>query len=140
MTLVIDASVAWKWLVRENDSDLAESLLSGVDPLVAPALVVAEICNAAWKSTQRGELSAAQAERIAADIAGQFDELVPLPRLAGSATALAISLQHPVYDCFYLVLAEDIGATLITADSRLVNKTRRTRWASRVSTLVDHRG
>jgi predicted nucleic acid-binding protein len=36
------------------------------------------------------------------------------------AIALAIRLRHPVYDCFYVALAERERCALITADERLV--------------------
>ena len=53
MTLVVDASVALKWFVDEDGSDRAVALLDGDEPLIAPDLVVAEVCNAAWKSLRR---------------------------------------------------------------------------------------
>ena len=37
---------------------------------------------------------------------GYFAFLSPLTPLAARATALAEALDHPVYDCFYLALAE----------------------------------
>ena len=135
MTLVVDASVAWKWYVRETDSDLAEALVTGAEALVAPSIIVAEVCNAAWKLARRGELSAAQAESIAGDIARQFDALIAPETLARAATSAALALDHPVYDCLYLVLAVEQDSQLVTADSRLFNKTRRTRWARRVVDL-----
>jgi predicted nucleic acid-binding protein len=34
--------------------------------------------------------------------------------------ALAIRLKHPIYDCFYLALAERERCALVTADARLI--------------------
>jgi predicted nucleic acid-binding protein len=34
--------------------------------------------------------------------------------------ALAIRLKHPIYDCFYLALAERKRCALVTADARLI--------------------
>ncbi len=50
MTLVVDASVAFKWFAQEDGTDRALVLLEREEPIVAPDLIVAEICNAAWKS------------------------------------------------------------------------------------------
>ena len=36
--------------------------------------------------------------------------------------ALARELDHPVYDCFYLALAEREGVQLLTADARLIGR------------------
>jgi predicted nucleic acid-binding protein len=36
------------------------------------------------------------------------------------ALRIAISLQHPVYDCFYLALAQAEDCPLVTADQRFL--------------------
>ena len=46
MRLVVDASVAVKWLVEEEGSASAERLLKGDHNLHAPRLMVSEIANA----------------------------------------------------------------------------------------------
>lgn len=50
--------------------------------------------------------------------------LVPSHDLADRAMALAIDLQHPAYDCFYLALAESRRVPLITQDKTLMRKVR----------------
>lgn len=47
MTFVVDASVAVKWFIEDNDSARARQLLAGDEALIAPDLVIAEVCNAA---------------------------------------------------------------------------------------------
>ena len=135
MTLVVDASVALKWFVGEAGSDRAVALLDGDEPLIAPDLVVAEVCNAAWKSLRRREIDEAQFAEVATDVAQAFQRLVPLERLVRRAAALARELDHPVYDCFYLALSESEGAALVTADRRLLAACRGTRFARRVRPL-----
>lgn len=78
MTVVVDASVALKWFVNEERSDLAVGLLNSGEPMMAPDLVLAEVCNAAWKSLRRREIDPSQFDEIATDIAGVFLRLVPL--------------------------------------------------------------
>ena len=46
MKCVVDASVAVKWLVEEPGSAEARELLAGEDSLLAPDLLVPEVCNA----------------------------------------------------------------------------------------------
>ena len=46
MTLVVDASVAAKWVLPEPQSDRAEELRLTGEPIIAPELVFAEIGNA----------------------------------------------------------------------------------------------
>lgn len=135
MTLVVDASVALKWFVGEDGSDLAIELLNGGEPLIAPDLVLAEVCNAAWKSLRRREIDRAQFDEVANDVTQVFQRLVPLDRLIRPAAALARELDHPVYDCFYLALAEAENAPMVTANRRLVAALGGTPLAGRVRPL-----
>ncbi len=52
--LVIDASVAIKWVLAEPDSATAEALLTSGARLMAPDLLVTEVVNAAWNAWCRG--------------------------------------------------------------------------------------
>ena len=55
--------------------------------------------------------------------------------LADRALAIALDLRHPVYDCFYLALAEARGSRLVTADDRLLRVCARTPFAKLVRSL-----
>ena len=67
MKLVIDASVAAKWIAPEADSLLAERLLD--EQLCAADLLYAEVANILRKKQQRAEMDA-EAARIGASWAG----------------------------------------------------------------------
>jgi len=54
-----------------------------------------------------------------------FEALVPVEDLRNRALELAIELDHPIYDCFYLALAERERCPLVTADKRLVAATKK---------------
>jgi len=60
MNLVVDASVAVKWLFEEPDSERAEALLASAGEdglkLVAPTILPAEVANALWKRMRRGDM------------------------------------------------------------------------------------
>jgi predicted nucleic acid-binding protein len=45
-------------------------------------------------------------------------------------------LNHPVYDCFYVALAQREKSMLVTADDRLYRKTRGTQFEPLVRPLV----
>jgi predicted nucleic acid-binding protein len=77
MTLVVDASVAFKWFAQEDGTYRALELLARDEPIVAPDLIIAEVCNAAWKSLRRGELSPAQFEAIVSDVRSLSRVLYP---------------------------------------------------------------
>ncbi|MBV8455806.1 MAG: type II toxin-antitoxin system VapC family toxin [Acetobacteraceae bacterium] len=59
--------------------------------------------------------SPAQLDEIAANLPRFFDALVSASMLARRATAIAGQLDHPVYDCLYLALAEAEQTELVTA-------------------------
>lgn len=119
--MVIDASVAFKWLVEEDDSAIAIGLL-GHDSLSAPALILAEVGNALWKRIARGEMNDPGG---AAEMLGRLPEMLTLTgdaELAPRAMVLACELDHPIYDCFYLAAAEQQAEVLISADKRFLRK------------------
>jgi predicted nucleic acid-binding protein len=135
---IVDASVACKWFFPEPGSAEAEALLGEQDPLMAPDLIVAEICNVAWKRLRSGDITEAHATGAMAQIGRMVDVLSPLADLAPRAIEIARALDHPAYDCFYLTLAEREHTYLVTADDVLVRRVARTPWARHVRLL--HRG
>ena len=135
MIAVVDASVALQWFIEEAGSVQASALLTGPHTLIAPDLIIAEVANAGWKAVRSGGMARDQYDHAAARLPLAFDSLVPLAPLAPRAVAIARDLDHPVYDCFYLALAEERQATLVTADGRLLNRLRGTQWAPLAANL-----
>jgi predicted nucleic acid-binding protein len=119
MTLVVDASIASQWYLREPGADAARQILAGDEILVAPELVVAEVCNASWLAWRQREIGADQQGEIAKDVTRIFDPLESLARHASRA-AIARELEHPLYHCFYLAVSDALDAPFVTADGRLL--------------------
>jgi predicted nucleic acid-binding protein len=120
--LVIDASVAVKWVVAEPDSDRAELLLD--HGLVAPDLLFAECANVLWKKVRRGELTKAEADIAAQTLEAADLAVVPTRGYVAVATSMAVELDHLAYDTVYLAVAEAANLRIVTADDRLVRKLR----------------
>ena len=139
MSLVVDASVALKWFLSE-EPHAAQALAVVRDgaPMIAPDLLIAEVCNAAWRLARLGRISQIQVVEIAASLPRIFDALVSATGLAPRAVAIAAQLDHPVYDCLYLALAEAEQAHLLTADMRLLDKVRATSWEQRTVDLSEY--
>jgi predicted nucleic acid-binding protein len=135
MALIVDASIAIKWFIDEPGSDAARRLWQGESDLLAPDLIVPEVCNAAWRKVRLGQADPAQAMQIAARLRHGVLELQSTSALAPRAVELALELDHPVYDCFYLALAEAQRAALVTADRRLEGRLRGTSWSASVRGL-----
>ena len=116
--MIVDASVAVKWLVDEADSQAAQRLLDSDEKLVAPDFVLIEVGNVLWKKAQRRQLGPEQAVAGIEALPTYFEQLVPSAALLPRALTIAIDVRHPVYDCLYLACAERLQMTLVTADVR----------------------
>ncbi len=122
MTWVIDASVALKWVIPEVLSDKADRLRAGDDELLAPDLLLVEVANALWKKTVGREISPAEADRALELVSESGIDLRPTAPLLRQAMLIARRLNHPVYDCVYLALADGERASFVTADRRLLRR------------------
>ena len=138
MRFVVDASVAVKWLVAEDDADIAEELANGGHDLHAPRLMASEVANALWRKARTGEIERRAAGVLLADVQDMpvrwgADEI-----LSANAARLALALDHPIYDCVYLALADRIGAKVVTADRRFANTVAPTEHGESVLMLADY--
>jgi len=120
VTLVVDASVAIKWVVPEILSEHADRVLAGDHDLAAPDLLATEAANALWKKILRKEMSSRDAHEALDLLLHGGLTWHPTHALLPRALDLARLSRHPVYDCVYLALAEQLGATLVTADAFLL--------------------
>ncbi len=135
MKWVVDASVAVKPLLREPASDLAVRVLA--DDTGAPDLLFPEAANVIWKAHRRGLIDLERA-REAAILLSQLElEIIPCGPFTTRALSLAVHLDHPAYDCFYLALAMHRGVPLITADDALVRKVKRSDVSADIFSLTD---
>ena len=132
--LVIDASVALKWLVEEPGSEAALAL-QGLD-LAAPALLRVEAANVLRTMVVRGDATGGQALDLLRLLQSAPVTIVDSDdSLERRALELAIDLGHPVYDCIYLALAERMGRILVTADTRFLRALVSTSHQSRAVAL-----
>lgn len=121
ISLVVDASIAVKWVIEEEGTEDALSLRHRAK-LIAPDLLAAECSNVLWKKVRRGELAKDEA-LLAAKLLQNADlELLPTRPVLESATRLAVDLDHPAYDCIYLAIAVARNCQLVTADERLLRR------------------
>ena len=135
MTLVIDASVACKWFFEEPLSAEARALAEAGEAFSAPDLILVECANAAWRRVSAETVPLTQAQAFLAALPKWFVSLFPSSRMHARAFEMACVLDHPVYDCLYLALAEDEGSRMVTADLAFVSRVRRSPWSNRVQSL-----
>lgn len=123
MTIVVDASVAAKWLFREPDTDRARALLEDAQrghlSMLAPELLPVEIASSLWKRVYREGLRPEEVEEHYKRFVRFCPALVRIAVLTETAFRLALANKHPVYDCLYVALALGTPCPLVTADERL---------------------
>ena len=138
MRLVVDASVAVKWLVAEDGSEVARELAASGEELHAPRLMAAEIANALWRKARLGEIEPGDAGAMLAAVADMPVRWGADEAISADAVRIALALDRPVNDCVYLALAHRIGAAVITADIRFANALAPTEHGEAVVTLEDY--
>jgi len=126
--ICVDASIAIKWLLKEERSDRAVALYDATatanQPIVAPALLPLEVTNI-LRQRMRGQdgISLIRAtEHLAAFLAFPIEFHNPAG-LHHEALVLADALGLPAtYDALYLALAERLGCEVWTDDQRLLRQ------------------
>lgn len=134
--VVVDANIAVKWAIAEEDSSIAEALLQEWNRqrtfLFVPALFVYEITNILWKNVRQNKLTIAEAQTAAQFILDVGVEIYwPIdPELSIQALHLAHTYHLPAtYDAHYLALAEREQCEFWTADARLYHSVKeQTPW------------
>lgn len=116
MTLIVDASVALKWVLNEDGADRARELITA-DALAAPDLLWTECANVLWVKARRGQITADDAQAAYTAIAAAPMRALSAAHLAAGALEIALALDHPVYDCLYLAAALSERSILVTADA-----------------------
>ena len=126
--LVVDASVAAKWhLTDENHTTEASALFglyySGRTDLIAPSLIRYEVANALHSAARHGRITPNQAASELATFLGYgIHHTIDSDALVTSAHRLAREAGASVYDSLYVVHAEAIRYDLVTADEELVRQ------------------
>ena len=124
MKLVLDASVGLKFVLNEPDADRARKLQdefrSGLHEILAPDVFPAEVGHALTRAERKKVIPEGQAATLFADILDPSPILCPSMPLMARAIELSSQTRTSLYDCLYLVLTEDHGCELVTADAKLV--------------------
>lgn len=118
MSIVVDPSVALKWVLNEPQSEAATALQA--DELVAPDLWLIEAANALWRCSRTGQITSEEANERLVALTNAPVATIPVEPHLNAALRFAIELGHPVYDCLYLALAIAYDTYVVTADRRFV--------------------
>ena len=127
MRFVVDASVAVKWYVPEEEFvQEAVTLLKGRHQLHVPELILPEIGSIIWKKIRRSEIPNPTGDQIIAAVARKRWTIHPHRQTFKSAFMGAAATGQTVYDWTYLALAISLSCELVTADEKFYNALAKT--------------
>lgn len=125
---VVDASVAVKWLLHEEDQEIArrlqEDYQNGAMDLIAPDLLISEVGNVLWKRVRKRDLTPSVAELLFDGFLRDAPVLLNSDAVHRRAMKLSLEFDCPIYDCEYLALAWYHSCDLVTADERFYRAVR----------------
>lgn len=126
--LVVDASVAAKWLLPPSDEPhiieavrLIEDYVDRKIQIFVPDLFWVEVGNLLWNAARRGRCTLDHATHALIRITAQKFPTIASLLILRSAFAIANVHGRAVYDCLYIALAEALDADFVTADEKLAN-------------------
>jgi predicted nucleic acid-binding protein len=127
-TVVLDASVAVKWLLpadteplHTESMDLLRRFQRVEIGLVVPEFFWIEISNVLWKRTRSSTVTKSTAQSLYRDMQTKGLKTIWSTRLIPAAFEIAATYERSVYDSLYIALAKDMETFLITADEKLAN-------------------
>jgi predicted nucleic acid-binding protein len=126
--LVVDASVAVKWLPLFSHEPLVDAALYYLNrwstrdlEFLVPCLFWIEVANVLWKTVHRGFCEGAEAESAILALLDWKLRTFPAEQLLVPTLTIAVENGRSVYDCSYLALALQQDAQFLTADEKLAN-------------------
>ncbi len=118
--IVVDASVAVKWFLKEAHSVEAITLLTLEEKLVGPNLIAYEVAGAFLRAFQRQEIDRATCmhcqDRWLHAIQKNVLQISFVHADIDRGGEIAAELGHALADCIYLAMAERLRGRLVTAD------------------------
>jgi predicted nucleic acid-binding protein len=133
---VIDASVAAKWVLIEPHTEIAHRIVK-TKKLLAPDLLWAELGSVLWARRRRGEFGLLYARDMLGELRALPITIYPILPLLPAALDVAIAVDHSLYDCLYLALAEAEDCRVVTADLRFHRSITGGFWADRIVWIED---
>ena len=121
--LVVDSSVAAKWILPESDSSQAHRLVSESairgERLVVLDLALVEVANAIWKRFHQGLASREESRQFLESLVRAPVHVEPSAHLLSQAMEIAMKYDRAVYDALFVALFEELRLSGVTADEPL---------------------
>ena len=117
--VVVDASIALRWLLDEAEAVSAFELLEKTK-LHAPDFLLVEVSNVLWAKTRAQRLDRDGAEELYERLTELPITFSPTAELIARARTASFAYDLTLYDALYVALSERSGYPLATADQGIV--------------------
>lgn len=121
--IVVDTSVALKWVIAEERRAEARLVLASGRMLHAPDLMLLEAANTLRRKA-RAKLIGLDQMTVGLDFIRQSVGILSMRGFIDGAVSLSSELDHSIYDCCFLSCARQSGALLVTDDLVFLGKCR----------------
>jgi predicted nucleic acid-binding protein len=121
--IVVDASVAVAWCLKDESSDYADDVLERVisEGAATPSHWPLEVANAILSAERRGRIEVDELAQVSSLLDRLEVEIVPVELTTAMWSVLEVARAHGLsaYDAAYLGLARHRGIELATLDASL---------------------
>jgi predicted nucleic acid-binding protein len=122
LVVVFDASIIFPLLVNEEKSLVAREIYAKSQDVIFLDFLRVEIANGLASSVRRRRFDQIYATEAMEKLDRLILRAINSAPFVTAAFALALEINHPVYDCLYAIAARENDATLVTCDVRFAAK------------------
>ncbi|MEM8897001.1 MAG: type II toxin-antitoxin system VapC family toxin [Bacteroidota bacterium] len=133
MKVVLDVSAAFANLITAGQQKAIYQAWLASDLCLAPTLFHAEASSAAWKYHKINEVSVEESLYLLSKALQQVEVFFPVEELNEESLVMACKIDHSVYDCYYLALAQKMNAAILTNDKKLCQAAKKLGIESRTN-------
>ncbi|BAY27242.1 hypothetical protein NIES2100_70650 [Calothrix sp. NIES-2100] len=121
---VVDTNVCIKYFIADpltaKVNQLFGHLTNPQTEIYVPDLFYIECANALWKYVRAGMYTAAEVQADLATLKAFPLRVVSTADLMANAVTIALAYGISAYDASYVALSQQVGATLLTLDGKLL--------------------
>ena len=120
MIAVLDASAAIEIVFQRKSAEKLSKIILEANWVIAPTLLISEVTNTIWKYQKFTDLPYRSCEKLLELALVIPDDFINEMDLYREAFKLSCTLNQPIYNMLYLVVARRNNATLLTPDKKLI--------------------
>lgn len=117
--IIIDTNIVLSWVIQQ---DVPEIDFIEHSQCIAPQFLKIETINILRKYYVMKKIPLHIIEQYYEDILIVIDIFVPDETILDRAKSISFAINHPIYDCLFIALAQQFESPLLSFDKRLLEK------------------